>query len=94
MDAWREENTPLGIDLGYPRCCISDFCSQPPELLNRVGATKPDIMRYEAGCIEGEFTGFIPCYKHAKQIEAGEIELISLIKGRSQFFPPFPNHAA
>lgn len=90
MKAWREENEPLGKELGYPKCCISDFCSQPPELLKRTGPTAIDTMRYEAGCIDGKFTGFIPCYVHAKKIVKGEIALVDLIEGRSEDFPPFP----
>ena len=30
---WTEENTPLGKELGYPDCCIKEFCNQPPVLL-------------------------------------------------------------
>lgn len=87
---WYEENAPLGHDLGYPQCCIDAFCDQPPQLLNVVGVNNNDRLRYKAACINEKFTGFIPCTNHAKQILAGEITLISLLKNRKNDFPPFP----
>jgi len=30
---WYTENAPLGRKLGYPYCCIKEFCDQPPALL-------------------------------------------------------------
>ncbi len=92
-DAWFEENAPFGRDLGYPECCIKEFCDQPPALLkkNLGKATKDDKRRYKAGCIDGVFTGFIPCKEHAKQIVMGKITLQSLIQNRNKDFNPFPN---
>lgn len=88
---WFEINEPSGKALGYPTCCIKEFCDQPPELLKRLGEpTKDDKRRYKAGCINGEFTGFIPCKNHAKEIIAGSISLSSLIKDRDIDLSPFP----
>lgn len=87
---WREENAPLGKALGYPDCCINEFCEQPPEYLNKYGITEGDKTRLKAAKINGKFTGFVPCLFHAKQILAGEIELRDLIKDRDIDFLPFP----
>ncbi len=88
---WTDENSPLGKELGYPDCCIKEFCEQPPVLLNHSKPTKDDKRRYKAGCINGQFTGFIPCKEHAKQIVMGKITLKSLIENRNPKFLPFPN---
>ena|ERR1043166_4899858 len=91
-DDWFAENAPLGKKLGYPECCIKEFCDQPPALLkSRKNPTKDDKRRYKAGCVDGQFTGFIPCARHAKEITMGKITLQSLIKNRDPEFPPFPN---
>lgn len=93
---WTEENKPIGEMLGYPDCCIKEFCQQPPQLM-KGNPTKDDIMRYKAGCINGVFTGFIPCAEHAKQILQGKITLESLIDKEKRsnndeyFIPDFPN---
>ncbi len=86
---WFAENAPFGKALGYPDCCIKAFCDQPPALLRNTGATKEDVERYEAGCIQGVYTGFIPCIRHAREIKAGKCTLESLIKNRNSKFPPF-----
>ena len=91
-DEWFEINAPYGKELGYPDCCIKEFCDQPPALLNNYKPTKDDIGRYEAGCINGDFTGFIPCVKHSKEILSGKITLASLITNRNKDFPPFPTN--
>lgn len=88
---WFEINAPLGKRLGYPDCCIKEFCDQPPAVLNQnKKASKDDLMRHESGCIKGEFTGFIPCISHAKQINDDKITLGSLIKNRDSKLPKFP----
>ncbi len=91
QNRWFKINAPYGKKLGYPDCCIKAFCDQPPELLKITGANDKDRLRYKAACINGEYTGFIPCYEHAKRIMDGEITLESLIKNRSEEFEPFPN---
>jgi len=89
---WFEENAPFGKELGYPDCCIKEFCEQPPALLKKMNKpTKDDLRRYKAGCINGQFTGFIPCSFHAKEITMGKITLASLIKNRNNKYPPFSN---
>ena len=88
---WRETNTPLGRALGYPECCIKEFCAQPPIVLKNKKPTKDDRRRYKAGCIDGVFSGFIPCAFHARKITMGKITLQSLIFGRDPSFPPFPH---
>lgn len=91
IEDWTEENAPFGKELGYPDCCIREFCQQPPVLLKHSKPSKDDQRRYKAGCINGEFTGFIPCAFHAKEITMGKITLQSLIQNRKSDFPPFPN---
>ncbi len=88
---WFDENAPFGKKLGYPDCCIKAFCDQPPELLKKITLTENDMMRYESACINGVYSGLIPCIRHAKEIISGKITLASLIKNRSAEFPPFPN---
>lgn len=91
QDEWFAINAPLGRQLGYPECCIKEFCAQPPELLKKIKTpTKDDLRRYKAGHINGHFTGFIPCSFHAKQIVMGKITLASLIKDRDMALLPFP----
>jgi hypothetical protein len=87
---WYQENAPFGRVLGYPYCCILEFCDQPPALLQGVEPSQIDIDRYNAGYVDGEFTGFIPCAYHAGLILEGRISLASLIHGRNPAFPPFP----
>ena len=91
QDKWYDVNAPMGKELGYPECCINEFCAQPPELLKNSKPSKDDLRRYKAGCINGVFTGFIPCAFHAREIVMGRVTLHSLIKNRSDKFLPFPN---
>lgn len=88
IQEWTEINAPYGKELGYPNCCIKEFCDQPPALLKI--ATKADKIRYKAACVNGQFKGFIPCLSHAKQINKGEITLDALIHNRNPDFKPFP----
>lgn len=91
-EAWYQENLPTGQALGYPECCIRAFGDNPPQLM-RGKPTKDEKRRYKAGCINGVFTGFIPCAEHAKKIIQKEITLESLIDKdkRLSTFPRFPN---
>lgn len=87
---WWEQNFEFGIALGYPCCCVAAFCNQPPELL--VGkATDNDRLRFAMGCYNGQYTGFIPCIDHARQIQAGVITVFDCIQNRNLHFPPFPD---
>ena len=49
-------------------------------------------LKYDAACIDGKYTGFIPCSKCAEKIMKGEIKVQDLIKNRWFLFEPFPNH--
>lgn len=89
IENWTNENAPLGRDLGYPECCIKEFCEQPPQLM-KGKPTKDDRRRYKAAHIDGHFTGFIPCRKHAKEITMRRIKLSDLITNRT-FSIPFPS---
>lgn len=91
IEEWWSQNYSLGKELGYPECCISAFCNQPPSLLNGA-ATDSDIMRYKAGCIDGIFSGFVPCATHAGMILRGHISIFDLITNRNPFFKAFPDH--
>lgn len=90
IQKWTEINEPFGKELGYPACCIKEFCEQPPELLANTKSKKTDKLRYKAACINGKFTGFVPCLEHALLINNNSITLYSLIKNRSPQFKPFP----
>ena len=89
--AWFEENQPFGKKLGYPDCCIKEFCDQPPEIIGRHDPTEDDYIRYGAGCLDGKFTGFVPCLNHATAILNDRITLDSLIENRDVYFLPFPH---
>jgi len=66
QERWFRLNEPTGIALGYPDCCIRAFGDNAPELMENTEPTKDDRQRFRAGCINNEFTGFIPCHNHAK----------------------------
>lgn len=92
QEHWRDINEPIGKELGYPDCCIAEFCNDAPELLKERRPTITDVERYQASFIFGKYTGFIPCAKHAKMILSGEITLCSLIKkDRNPEYPEFPH---
>lgn len=90
QDAWKKENFPIGVQLGYPQCCIDEFCVQSPRYLKANSAKPKDFLRYKAAHLNGVFTGFIPCYKHAALILENQIRLQDLIQKRDKNFPPFP----
>ena len=90
QDDWYRENAPFGRELGYPECCIKAFCDQPPALLKGRTPTQTEKDRYKAACVNGEFTGFIPCAAHAKEILNAKRTLASLIENRNPAFLPFP----
>ena len=96
IKAWKKINEPYGIELGYPKCCIKEFCDYPPVWIRFLRMKNIPIpngrLKYDAGCIDGKYTGFIPCKKHAEQIINGNIKLEDLIKNRFPLFQPFPYH--
>jgi len=87
---WKEQNEPLGIKLGYPPCCIKEFCELTPGMMMKMKPSKIDRRKLKAATLNGNFTGFIPCADHAKQITMGKITLESLISNRDNSFLPFP----
>lgn len=86
---WKEENEAFGQRLGYPQCCIDQFCNEPPYYLENSKIRDIDYYRYKAACINNNYLGFIPCDAHAMQILNNEIRLQDLIKNRDIAFPPF-----
>lgn len=89
-EIWYNQNYQAGELFGYPKCCIDEFCEQSPEKMKGTKPTENDIMRYKAAHINGGWTGFIPCIKHAKMILNKQIKLSDLIKKRHEDMPPFP----
>lgn len=90
IQRWTEINTPVGVKLGYPACCIKEFCEQPPELLERISPTTQDRLRFQAAHVNGSFSGFIPCLKHAHDIIYGNTKLQDIITNRAIDIPNFP----
>ena len=90
QERWYKENLFSGRSFGYPECCIKAFGKQPPELLKQRKARLIDKLRYNSGCIDGKFTGFIPCCKCSSRIYLGKIKLKDLIQDRRTDIPPFP----
>lgn len=91
---WYNENAELGRELGYPECCIIEFAMDCPEEIKKRGKPTPVmILRYRMGCIDGKFTGFIPCHKHASLLFFRLTSFKKLIKNRSPLFPDFPYYA-
>jgi hypothetical protein len=90
-EQWDNENRALGESLGYPQCCIDQFCSEPPRYYkNKIAADVIMQMRYQASHVDGKYTGFIPCTKHAHLILAGDIRIEDLITNRDSELPAFP----
>lgn len=87
---WWKENEGIGRKLGYPYCCIKEFCDDTPKKMKGINPSEDHKKRFKAGCINGKFTGFIPCIHHAKKILSKKISLASLIKNREKEFPEFP----
>jgi len=88
---WTEENKPVGIELGYPECCVKEFCDLSPRVMATRKPKKEDQQKLRAAHIGDKYTGFIPCAKHAKQINRGEITLAFLVTNRASWCRSFPN---
>lgn len=67
----------IGIQYGYPTCCIKEFMQ---DLYN---TSNP----YHTRNIPDNKTGFIPCRKHTQEVLEGKITLASLIKDRKHDVP-------
>lgn len=90
---WREINEPIGQRLGYPKCCVDEFCLAAPEILNNPLSrlTVIDHIRFDAAHVDGVYTGFIPCAEHARLVLLGKVKLADLIENRDINEPPFPD---
>ena len=92
QEDWYKENRSLGVFLGYPPCCIREFGMQPPKMMERTKPTKDDKRRFKAAHVDGFFTGFIPCVRHAKMILNGEATLRGVLVNRNKEAGVFPNY--
>lgn len=88
---WIEESKESGKKYGFPQCCIDEFVAKTPSMMSNSQPTSDDKLRFEMAKINGQFTGFVPCLKHAKMIKDKDITLGELIdyKKREEFLP-FP----
>lgn len=91
---WYKENYELGIELGYPKCCVHEFCKDNPDALEILSPKELEIdqIRLKAANIDGEYTGFIPCAYHANEIVNGRTKLTDLITDRNPILPEFPKY--
>lgn len=87
---WQMENTIMGRALGYPECCIKEFCDKTPDDLSGE-VSEDDKMRMKAAMLNGKFSGFVPCKFHAAEILKGHVTLPDLIVYRAAYLRPFPN---
>lgn len=88
---WILESIENGNKYGFPKCCIDEFISKTPSMMQNSKPTKDDLLRFEMGKINGNFTGFVPCLNHAKMIQQKKITLFELIDyEKREEFMPFP----
>ncbi len=72
-----------GVQFGYPECCIKEFIENRCIPIYNGKIPKEQVLI-------NNFSGFIPCIKHAKQVKSGKITLSSLIQPyRSKELPKF-----
>lgn len=93
-EKWVKESIESGNKYGFPKCCIEEFTAKPPSIMQKSKPTKEDLLRFEMAKIDGVFTGFVPCFHHAKMIKSKQITLSELIdyKKREEFMPfPYGN---
>ncbi len=83
---FKETSIESGAHYGYPECCIKEFVKTPPSQMYKLNRKEANI-RFKAGHINGVFSGFIPCLKHAKQIRDKEITLVELIDYQRRTVP-------
>lgn len=82
--------TELGVALGYPSCCVREFCDVTKRQSQGKSPKRSDKLRLRAAYVDDVFTGFVPCKSHAQQILKGKISLGDLINDRSSEFSAFP----
>lgn len=68
----RRKFESMGSFYGYPECCINDFVKRFKE------GDHASLLQLKVS----EYTGFIPCPAHAKEIKNGTITLEGLITNR------------
>lgn len=89
--SWIESSIDSGIKYGYPECCIKEFVQYPPSVMKKMTPTEGVKLRLYMAHINGQYTGFIPCLKHAQMIRDGHLNLHGLINGSARQDPsPFP----
>ena len=74
-----KESTESGEKYGFPKCCIDAFVAQNPGYMKNRKPTREDLLRFDAAHVNGVFTGFVPCIKHAKMIKLRQTTLSDLI---------------
>jgi hypothetical protein len=88
---WISESIKSGNKYGFPICCIDEFILKPPSIMKNSKPTKDDLLRFEMAKINDNFTGLVPCLKHAKMIKEGKIILAELINyDQREEYMPFP----
>lgn len=88
---WVVESIESGNKYGFPKCCIDEFIAKTPSRMRNSKPTSDDLLRFEMAKINGNFTGFVPCLRHAKMIKAKQISLAELIDyEKREEFMPFP----
>lgn len=96
MGAFKDEfirvSRESGKKYGYPQCCIDEFCNQPPSYFEDQHPEDEikNKTRWLAAQFNGKFSGFIPCYVHAKEILSGKIKLHELVSKTPERTVPFP----
>lgn len=87
-----ESSVKSGKAYGFPNCCIKEFCKKTPRMMKASGLTNDDKLRFKAAIVDGNFSGFVPCIEHAKQILSGAIKIHDLIdKSKRKVSNDFPN---
>mgnify|MGYP000982494659 CR=1 FL=1 len=81
-----------GLNYGYPQCCIDEFVKYPPSKLKHFKPSNSDRLRVKMSHVNGTYTGFIPCHKHALMIKSGEVTLEGLVDlSKRKTIVPFPH---
>lgn len=70
----------IGVYYGYPSCCIDDWIART---IIANPAIQPSWDQERAG----DYTGFLPCPTHAKQVLDKKIALKDLVQNRQCEIP-------
>lgn len=91
-EVWIAESIESGNNYGYPQCCIDEFVACPPSKIEKLKVQDSDRLRVKMSFVNGFYTGFIPCYKHAMMIKKGEVTLEGLVDlKKRKTIVPFPH---